>query len=313
MTIITKEVANHMLYAMDPVLWARDIGVPDMLGHDLFAWQIDALNPDWLRLLLLAARQAGKTTGVLGVLGAHTAKYWPGRPIPVICPAKHQSRLVIDAIKAVMALDKDYPPLVGDAVYEIQTSAGTRVLGMPGTERAVRGLSRPKLIIMDEDSIIPDATYRAVRPMMLGAGTKLLLSGTAHGQRGHFYEQAEHGDPEVWHKMIVRSPWDWAEGRLVDHAPEDRFRAYWATLGWSAWYSDRHKMDPEFVAEEAAEGRTWYSQEHACEFLSATGSLFDTADLEAAHSEEVVPLVRQMTGLGAREEASYDNSVEVLS
>lgn len=306
MSRILSGLPKHIAMALSPVYYAQTLGL------QLFDWQINALCPDWLRLLLLCARQAGKTTHVLGVLLAWKARFYPGGPFPVICPAKHQSRLVMDAVRAVIGMDKDYPELVGDAIFEIETVSGSRIMALPGTERSVRGPSKPKMIVFDEDGRVPDGTYRAARPMMLGADTQLVLSSTAFGKRGHFYETAEDGDPALWHKMLVRSPWDAVNGRLQDHAPEEAFRKHWAKRGWSAWYSDRHAADKAFVQEEADGGLLVYDQEHCCRFLDSTGSLFSTEDLDAAHDEEVVPMLRQMTGLSADEESNYDTSVEVM-
>ena len=284
---------------LERIRYAQRIG--PRLGVTWFPWQLDALRP-WKRMLLLCARQAGKSF-LIGLMIAHTARFIPGSLIPIICPAKHQSRLVMDKVRAVIQADPTYPKLSHEAMFEIETENGSRIVALPGTERSVRGPSGPALLVIDEAGRVRDQTYRAARPMMLGAGTQLVISSTAWGKRGFFYDIADRGDPKLWHRTLVRSPWDVENDQLIKHAEEAAFREQWRKRGWNAWYSDRHAGDPAFVAEEALEGKLWYDQEHACRFLNVGGSMFAMDDLEAMEQADVLPLLRAMTGLQADDEA----------
>jgi hypothetical protein len=49
-------------------------------------------------------------------------------------------------------------------------SNGSRIVGLPGTEAAVRGFSAALLIVIDEATRVADEMYRALRPMLAVGG-----------------------------------------------------------------------------------------------------------------------------------------------
>ena len=256
------------------------------MGLEPFDWQIDALSPvDTAdRLLLLAARQSGKSTIVAGST-QHTAKYTPEALNLIICPAKDQSGEVMEKITVGISRDQELmDDLLRDGVFMKEFRNMSRIIALPGTERSVRGYSAPRTIILDEAARVLDPTYMAVRPMMTGTKTNMIAMTTPFGKRGWFYRAWT--TSKNWRKIMVRIPWDPIDGSLVDSMPEDEYKAYWAELGINAYYSPRHSKKQ--LQEDLDEmGDVWFRQEYCCEFLEEGGSLFSYADIIAAFEYEV--------------------------
>jgi hypothetical protein len=282
---------GHWLDAWTPERYVSSIGL------EPFEWQRDALRPYdyWSeidsgryaelgdRLLILAARQSGKSTVVAGGT-QHTAKHNRDALNLVICPAKDQSAEVMQKVAIGLTRDPElFDMLRRDGVTLKEFDNMSRIVALPGTERSVRGYSAPKTIILDEAARVLDPTYFAVRPMMTGTRTNLIAMTTAFGKRGWFFHAWT--ESSNWRKILVRVPWDPYNGRLVDAMPEDEFRDYWAERGVHAYYSPRH--DKRFLEDELDNiGDVWFRQEYCCEFLDEGGSLFSYDDIIAAFDYE---------------------------
>lgn len=255
------------------------------LGLEPFDWQIEALSPvnEADRLLLLAARQSGKTTIVAGGTG-HTAKYTENALNLILCPSRDQSAEVMEKVAVNMSRDRELTAmLTRDGRTAKEYSNFSRIVALPGTERSVRGYSAPRRIILDEAARLLDATYMAVRPMMTGVETDLLAMTTAFGKRGWFYRAWT--TSKNWRKIMIRVPWDPVNGKLVPAMPEDEYRDLWRELGISSYYSSRHNKRQ--LQEDLDEmGDVWFRQEYCCEFLEDGGSLFSYDDIMAAFTYE---------------------------
>lgn len=267
------------------------------IGLNPFAWQVDAVRPwDYWgakdidryrligdRLLILAARQSGKST-IVAANTQHTARFNTNALNLVICPAKDQSSEVMQKVATGVSLDPTLQQmLVRDGITLKEFDNQSRIVALPGTERSVRGYSAPRTIILDEAARILDPTYMATRPMMTDTRTNLVAMSTAFGKRGWFYRAWM--ESANWRKILVRVPWDPVNGELVPAMPEEEFRAMWAERGVSAYYSPRHNKYQ--LQEELDEiGDLWFRQEYCCEFLDESGALFAYEDIIAAFNYE---------------------------
>lgn len=255
----------------------------ETLGLRPYEWQQEALDPTVKRLLLLCARQSGKST-VIGGKALQNAKYHPGALILLISPAQDQSKELMKKIEAFMYQDKSLPKLKHDAVYEKEFVNGSRIVALPGSERSVRGYSGPKMILIDEASRVEIDTYRAVRPMMTGeeTDTELILMSTPFGKRGFFYE-AWHSESDTWRKILVKAPAMIEDGMIKSPTDEDKYRGFYQAKGVSAYYSPRHTI--EFLQEEYENiGDHWFRQEYLVEFIEPEGTLFSAEDIERART-----------------------------
>jgi len=82
----------------------------------------------------------------------------------------------------------------------LQFPNGSRIVGLPGSERTVRGFSAVDLLLVDEASRVEDDLYKAVRPMLAVKDGDLWLMSTPHGKRGFFHQEWEYGG-EVWRRV----------------------------------------------------------------------------------------------------------------
>ena len=105
---------------------------------------------------------------------------------------------------------------------------------------------------------MPDALYRAVRPMLAVSNGVLILMSTPFGKRGHFFEE-------------------WT-----------------GTAKWERVQIDAAKcprISPDFLREErVAVGPWWFSQEYECQFGDTVDSLFTHDDIMRAMRTDVPDL-----------------------
>jgi hypothetical protein len=127
------------------------------------AWQREVFQSKQSRLLMLATRQAGKST-VAAALALDTALVKPCSPVLILSPSTRQSgelfRKVLDLFNGLgrpMAV-------VAESALRIEFGNGSRVLSLPSTEATVRCFSGVALLVIDEAARVPDALYFAVVP-----------------------------------------------------------------------------------------------------------------------------------------------------
>ena len=252
--------------SLDPALYARRV------GFDPYEWQTKALDPTRHRIALLSARQVGKST-VVAVRAVHTAIFHPRSLIIIVSPSQQQSRELMIKIEDVLAMDGTLQ-MENDAAFEKVFTNKSRIVALPGTERSTRGYSNPKLIIIDEAARVLDETYKALRPMMVGGKTDLILLTTPFGKRGFFHKVWE-DTAERWTKIEVPAAWRLVNGELLVPEPEQQYRARRAKKGILGFYSPRHTE--AFMREELEEMKdsAWFNQEYGVEFVDPEGGLFD--------------------------------------
>jgi hypothetical protein len=237
--------------ASDPVRFLTDAGMePD-------PWQEGVLRSDASRLLLLASRQAGKSS-VAAALALQTALLRPRSPVLLLSPSLRQSgelyRKVVDLFGALGR------PIgvTAESALRLELANGSRVVSLPGDEKNIRGFSGVALLVIDEAARVADSLYYAVRPMLAVSQGRLVALSTPFGKRGWYHDE--------WH----------GEGA-------------WERVKITAEQCSR--ISPEFLAEERrALGERWYRQEYLCSFEDTIDAVFSWADIQAALSDDVKPL-----------------------
>jgi hypothetical protein len=244
-TAVLKELAE------DPVrfLTAADLQ-PD-------PWQAGVLRSQAQRMLLLASRQAGKSS-VAAALALQTALLRPRSPVLLLSPSLRQSgelyRKVVDLFGALGR------PMgvAAESALRLELANGSRVVSLPGDEKNIRGFSGVALLIIDEAARVDDALYCSVRPMLAVSQGRLVALSTPFGKRGWFHDEW-HGESE-WERVKIT-----AEG-----CP---------------------RISPTFLAEERrALGERWYRQEYGCSFEDTIDAVFAWADIQAALNNDLQPL-----------------------
>jgi len=220
-------------------------------------WQAGVLRSDAQRMLLLASRQAGKSS-VAAALALQTALLRPRSPVLLLSPSLRQSgelyRKVVDLFGAL-----GRPMGVSaESALRLELANGSRVVSLPGDEKNIRGFSGVALLIIDEAARIEDALYCSVRPMLAVSQGRLVALSTPFGKRGWFHDEW-HGEGD-WHRVKV----------TAEQCP---------------------RIAPQFLAEERrALGERWFNQEYRCEFSECLDAVFSWADIQAALSDDVKPL-----------------------
>ncbi len=206
---------------------------------------------------MLCSRQAGKST-VAAALALKSALLHPGSLVLLLSPTLRQSgELFRDKVmRLYAALGR---PIKGqDTALTLTLANGSRILSLPGSEESIRGFSGVQLLLVDEASRVPDELYYAVRPMLAVSKGKLAVMSTPFGKRGWFYDEWS-GDG-AWERFRVPA----------EECP---------------------RITKAFLAEERKSlGERWFNQEYGCSFEDVVGALFAYDDIQAAITEDVVPM-----------------------
>lgn len=221
-------------------------------------WQEKVLRSGASRMLLLASRQAGKSS-TAAALALHTALIRPRSPVLVLSPSTRQSgELFRKVMNLFNALGRP-ATVVAESALRVEFGNGSRVLSLPGTEGTIRGFSDVALLVIDEAARVDDSLYCAVRPMLAISRGRLVALSTPFGKRGWFHDEW-HGDGD-WDRVKI----------TADDCP---------------------RISKDFLAEERkALGDRWFFQEYGCDFTEVIDAVFAYADIQAALSDEVQPWV----------------------
>jgi hypothetical protein len=220
-------------------------------------WQSQLLHSRAARMLLLCARQSGKSS-VAAALALQAALLGPRAPVLLLSPSIRQSGEVFRKVQDMLRGLGRPVGVVAESSLRLELSNGSRILSLPGTEETVRGFSGVSLLIIDEAARVADALYYAVRPMLAVSQGRLVALSTPFGKRGWFHDE--------WH-----GEGDWERVRIVA--------------------GECPRITAEFLAEERrALGDRWYRQEYLCSFEDTIDAVFSYEDIQAALSNDVKPL-----------------------
>ncbi|OPY57384.1 MAG: Terminase-like family protein [Methanosaeta sp. PtaU1.Bin112] len=249
--------ADDLLYAADPVLWAREV-----LGYHPDPWQADLLRSRSRKIILNCSRQSGKST-TCAALGLHESIYRRPSFGLVVAPSQDQSAelmMKFDEFRSAVELPSDY--LSTDTKLAVRFSNGNRFIARPGSEKSARSFSAVTLLLEDEASRVLDDLYNSVRPMLAVSNGRHILMSTPFGKRGHFFK--------IWSEE--RDLWEWYE------IPAEKCP----------------RISPEFLAEEQRTN-PWFEQEYHCAFMETIDSVFTFEQVAATVSNEVEPLLLEVS------------------
>jgi len=201
------------------------------------------------RGIVNCTRQWGKST-VMAAKAVHRAFTRAGCLVLVMSPSGRQSGEFIRKAEEFVRRLGIRPRGDGDNELSILLPNGSRIVGLPGTERTLRGFSNVSLMLIDEAARAPDELYRAMRPALATGDGDLWLMSTPNGKRGFFWEEWERGGLE-WERIRVPA-------------------------------EECSRISARFLEEERAKGEQWYRQEYGCEFLDHEGAVFPADLIEGA-------------------------------
>ena len=259
----------------------------ESLGWKNFPWQDYVLESRHKRKLINGARQSGKST-IVSSVPCHTAKYYPKSLSIILAPTEKQANEDILKVKEFMSWDPTYPELKRDSQDELTLDNGSRILVIPATEKSARGYSRPRVLMLDEASRIPDVVYKSgVRPMLTdNADCELFIISTPNGKQGFFYDA--YTASERWERYEIRSPWQVDKDdswHLHEYMDEWQYQKAMKDKNILAWFSPRHFNREEQEENLESMGKQQYQQEYCCEFVEQEDMIFSYEDIERAFSQ----------------------------
>ncbi len=229
--------------------WARE-----QLGFEADATQRRVLDSRAKRGILNCTRQWGKST-VSAAKAVHWAWTEAGSLVLVASPGERQSAEFLRKAGEFVGRLGERVRGDGDQSLSLLLPNGSRIVGLPGTEGTVRGFSAVSLLLIDEAARVPDAMYKALRPMLAVRNGDLWMMSTPYGRRGFFYETWARGD-ERWEKYSVAG-------------------------------TECERISRAFLDEERAVlGSVWFSQEYLCEFVDNGSGWFGRDLVEGALGDE---------------------------
>jgi len=238
--------------------WAGDAAAfaREKLGFEPDAMQVRALLGG-RRGIVNCTRQWGKST-VMAAKAAHRAYTEAGSLVLVLSPSARQSGEFLRKAEDFVRKLGIRPRGDGDNALSILFPNGSRIVGLPGSERTLRGFSNVSWMLIDEAGRAPDELYRAMRPSLAVRDGDLWLMSTPNGRRGFFWEEWAQGGPE-WERICVPA-------------------------------TECSRISARFLEEEKAKGEQWYRQEYLCEFLEHEGALFPREMIDRAFGEDFAGL-----------------------
>ena len=239
-------------YWADPGQIMRDAGMPPD------PWQEEVLASEDPRILLLAARQMGKSS-VTGALAVKTALLESESLILLLSPTQRQSGELFrtKVLPVYNAVGRHVKP-VQETALSLTLTNGSRIVSLPENEAGIRGFSGVNLIIIDEASRVSDDLYRAVRPMLATSNGRLICLSTPFGKRGFFFE--------AWEKASAGKE-NWRQFRITaEKCP---------------------RITTAFLEEERKSlGDRWFAQEYLTEFCDSIDSVFSHEQILRAMSDD---------------------------
>jgi hypothetical protein len=227
------------------------------LGFTPDAVQTAVLQSTAKRGILNCSRQWGKST-VVAAKAVHRAYTEKGCLVLVASPTERQSGEFME--KAAEMLERLGMRARGDGHnrLSLQLPNGSRIVGLPGTDRTIRGFSGVSLLLIDEAALVSDGQYKALRPMLAASDGDLWLMSTPCGKRGFFYHVWAHGG-ETWARFSVQA-------------------------------TECARIKKSFLEEERQAMGIWFAQEYLCEFVDNELGVFDRERVERALDRTVRPL-----------------------
>jgi hypothetical protein len=237
-------------YRADPAEMMLDAGfVPD-------AWQAEFLRARDPYNLMLCARQVGKSLAV-SMLALKTALMAPDTTTIVIAQRQDQAAELLR--KSVAAFYRVGAPVAvrREGVTHFELANGSRILALPGEERAVHGHTAG-LLILDEAARIPDEVFHAASPQLSASKGRLVALSTAFVKSGWFFKE-------------------WTQGQGYRR--------------WSITAKECPRHSPEFLERERRSmGRRFFESAYLNVFGDDIDAVFSAEDIAAAMTDKLKPL-----------------------
>ncbi len=248
-------------YRADPALLMRDAGfTPD-------PWQAEFLRSGDSQSLMLCSRQIGKSL-VVSALALVTALTRPNVTVIIVAQRQDQAAELLRKSTAAFYRVGAPAPVLRAGTTHFELASGSRILALPGEEKAVHGHTAD-LLIIDEAARVPDAVFHAASPQLSASKGRLVALSTAFSKSGWFYKE-------------------WTEGTGYRR--------------WSVTAAECPRHTPEFLLQERRRmGALWFDAAYRNVFCDDGDAVFSSEEIDRAVCDEVEPIFPQ------RGYAGYDD------
>jgi hypothetical protein len=288
---VTRSEAKELLHTLSPYHYVRS------LGFKPYEWQKAILKSPHKRKSINGARQSGKST-IVSAKPCHIAKHYPESVSLILAATEYQAFLDMEKVKDFIAHDPDYPGIERDSDRLVTLKNGSWIMVVPATEKAARGPSAPRLILIDEASRVEDIVYRSgVIPMLTdNPDCEVINISTPNGKKGFFFKSFNN---PLWERYEIRSPWEVIdlEFRLVPAEPEEEYRRKCAKRGIIGFDSPRHRNREEQEFNLGEMGPLMYRQEYGPQFVEPEDQVFSYDDIERMMGNTAEPLDTEEIGI----------------
>jgi phage terminase large subunit-like protein len=241
-------IARHLGTAPPVHLPDNPVGwIGRAAGLDPDAWQADVLRSEASRLLLLCARQTGKSTAAAWLVSWKAASR-PKHRVALIAPTERQAKNLLGKVLETLQAASPVPAIVHRTATTLRLANGSSIVALPGDRPdTVRGLTLDFAVI-DEAAYTRPEILRVLMPMLATTDGTLVMLSTPAGPVGPFHEIWSAGGEE-WTRIMIRAT---ACPRITqDFLNEAKLRL----------------------------GPALFDNEFNCEFLLSAGGLFDPTAL----------------------------------
>ena len=178
--------------------------VEKRLGISLDPRQRELLGTNPGRVVLNCTRQWGKST-MAAAKAVYRSVESPGSLVVVTSPSGRQTAELVRKMEGMYASLKLSFQGDGDNEISVILENTSRIVGMPGNERTIRGFSAVSLLLVDEASRVDEDYFDAIMPMLAVSDGDVWLMSTPFFKTGYFYDSWTGGDPE-WTRVKVTAP-----------------------------------------------------------------------------------------------------------
>lgn len=180
--LLAQMRAQRVTRSPDPVTWAEKA-----LGFELDHWQRKIMRSNHPRLVVVAARQSGKSV-VTGAKTAYEAATRPGLRVVTVAPSFRQAALLADKIEA--ALSANHTPY--ERYRERMTLGnGSTIVTLHGDRPATLRGHTADLLLADELGFARADLAPAIFPMLGASGGRLVAISSPNGPSGQLYDLSQ--------------------------------------------------------------------------------------------------------------------------
>src|SRR5262249_14613071 len=185
----------------------------------------------------------------------------PDQTVIVVAQRQDQASELLRKSKTAYYRAKPPVGVVREGATHFELANGSRILALPGEERAMHGPTA-NLLVIDEAARVPDEVFNAASPQLSASKGRLVALSTAFAKSGWFYRE-------------------WTEGQGYRR--------------WSITAKECPRHTREFLAgERRSMGERWFAMAYLNQFGDDLGAVFSSEQIRRAVTPHVGALFPEL-------------------